>query len=261
MGVVRPPRSAKPAHVSAGVSSTIWMSVRRSGNRPTSAATGSPILARLARTSPNLRIAGYVIAVAGTALVTIAFLPIRDDITPLSKGFAYLAVVVAAAATGSLGPGIVASVLGFLSLQLLLPPAVQPVDDRPARVRGGAVRVPRALGHHLGAPGARGRACPNRGSSRSRAPHDPGAQPRADDPRARRGHDRGRPAHGEAGVRLPGRGAVRRADRGRPRPGPAGDGRRRRRDRCRRRGTLVRRSGHPNGSRCPSGDGCSGSSS
>ena len=84
---------------------------------------GIPVLARLTRTSPNLQIAGYVIAVAGTLLVTVVFLPIRDDITPLSKGFAYLAVVVAAAATGSLGPGIVASVLGFLSFNyFFLPP-------------------------------------------------------------------------------------------------------------------------------------------
>ena len=122
---------------------------------------GSPSSRRLARTSPNLRIAGYVIAVAGTALVTIAFLPIRDDITPLSKGFAYLAVVVAAAATGSLGPGIVASVLGFLSFNYFFLPPYNTVDDRPTRVRGGAVRVPRTLGHHLGAPGSRGGASPD----------------------------------------------------------------------------------------------------
>ncbi len=84
---------------------------------------GIPILARLTKTSPNLRIIGYVIAVAGTAIVTIVFLPIRDDITPLSKGFAYLAVVVAAAAAGSLGPGIAASVLGFLCFNyFFLPP-------------------------------------------------------------------------------------------------------------------------------------------
>jgi two-component system sensor histidine kinase KdpD len=96
---------------------------------------GIPIVARLARTSPNLRVAGYVIAVAGTALVTIAFLPIRDNITPLSKGFAYLAVVVAAAATGSLGPGIAASVLGFLSFNyFFLPPYGQWTIARPEYV-------------------------------------------------------------------------------------------------------------------------------
>jgi two-component system sensor histidine kinase KdpD len=94
-----------------------------------------PVLARLARTTTNLRIAGYVIAVAGTAIVTIAFLPIRDDITPLSKGFAYLAVVVAAAATGSLGPGIAASVLGFLCFNFFfLPPYNRWTISRPEYV-------------------------------------------------------------------------------------------------------------------------------
>ncbi len=96
---------------------------------------GIPILARLARTSPNLRIAGYVIAVAGTALVTIAFLPIRDEVLPLSKGFAFLAVVVAAAATGSLGPGIAASILGFLCFNyFFLPPYGRWTIARPEHV-------------------------------------------------------------------------------------------------------------------------------
>ena len=67
--------------------------------------------------------------------MTIAFLPIRDNITPLSKGFAYLAVVVAAAATGSLGPGIAASVLGFLSFNyFFLPPYGQWTIARPEYV-------------------------------------------------------------------------------------------------------------------------------
>jgi two-component system sensor histidine kinase KdpD len=84
---------------------------------------GIPILSRLTRTSPHLRTAGYVIAVLGTVAVTAAFLPVRDSITPLSKGFAFLVVVVAAAATGSLGPGILASALGFLAFNyFFLPP-------------------------------------------------------------------------------------------------------------------------------------------
>ena len=84
---------------------------------------GIPVLARLTRTSPNLRTAGYIVAVAGTAIVTSVFLPIRNDILPLSKGFAFLAVVVAAAATGSLGPGMLASILGFLCFNyFFLPP-------------------------------------------------------------------------------------------------------------------------------------------
>ncbi|MDP9242716.1 MAG: ATP-binding protein, partial [Actinomycetota bacterium] len=66
---------------------------------------------------------GYVIATVGTAAVTGAFLPFRDDITPLSKGFGYLLVVVAAAAIGGLGPGVCASVVGFLTFNFFfLPP-------------------------------------------------------------------------------------------------------------------------------------------
>lgn len=86
-------------------------------------ARGIPILSRLSRTKPHLRTAGYAVAVVGTAAVTFAFLPFRDSVTPLSKGFAYLVVVVAAAGTGSLGPGILASILGFLSFNyFFLPP-------------------------------------------------------------------------------------------------------------------------------------------
>lgn len=96
---------------------------------------GIPILGRLTRTTPNLRIAGYVIAVGGTAIVTLTFLPFRDDILPLSKGFAFLAVVVAAAATGSLGPGIAASVLGFLCFNFFfLPPYGRWTIARPEHV-------------------------------------------------------------------------------------------------------------------------------
>jgi len=84
---------------------------------------GIPVLARLTKTSPGLRVAGYTIAVGGVLLVTLVFLPVRDSLAPLTKGFAYLAVVVAAAATGSLGPGIVASILGFLTFNFFfLPP-------------------------------------------------------------------------------------------------------------------------------------------
>ena len=122
MGVVRPSDQGYPPTNARRILDL--MDERATLREPTDLrGHGIPILARLARTSPNLRIAGYVIAVAGTALVTIAFLPIRDNITPLSKGFAYLAVVVAAAATGSLGPGIAASVLGFLCFNyFFLPP-------------------------------------------------------------------------------------------------------------------------------------------
>jgi two-component system sensor histidine kinase KdpD len=84
---------------------------------------GIPTLARLAGTRPRLRAAGFLVALVGTAATTLAFLPFRDDTTPLSKGFAFLVVVVASAAIGGLAPGILASVLGFLMFNFFfLPP-------------------------------------------------------------------------------------------------------------------------------------------
>jgi two-component system sensor histidine kinase KdpD len=55
--------------------------------------------------------------------VTFAFLPAREETTSLSKGFAFLTVVVVSAAVGRLGPGILASLLGFLAFNYFhLPP-------------------------------------------------------------------------------------------------------------------------------------------
>jgi two-component system sensor histidine kinase KdpD len=80
-------------------------------------------ITRLGRTEPHLRGAGYAIAVAGTAALTLALLPFRNDLTPLSKGFGYLCVVVAAAAVGGLGPGVLASFLSFLTFNYFyIPP-------------------------------------------------------------------------------------------------------------------------------------------
>ncbi len=80
----------------------------------------------LLRTSGARRsrvIVGYVIAVVGTGLASAVFLPYRDQITPLSKGFGFLVVVVAAAAVGGLWPGVVASVAGFVVFNyLFIPP-------------------------------------------------------------------------------------------------------------------------------------------
>ncbi len=82
-----------------------------------------PVVARLTIRRPRRRLAGCLVATAGTAALTAALLPFRNDIAPLSKGFGYLAVVVAAAAIGGLGSGIVASVLGFLTFNFFfLPP-------------------------------------------------------------------------------------------------------------------------------------------
>ena len=71
-------------------------------------------LATLGAKTRARRIAGYAVAILGTAALTLALLPFRDQLVPLSKGFGFLVVVVCAAAVGGLGPGIVASVVGFI---------------------------------------------------------------------------------------------------------------------------------------------------
>ncbi len=82
-----------------------------------------PLLTRLGMRHPRRRAAGYAIATAGTVALTLGLLAFRDDTTPLSKGFGFLVVVVAAAATGGLGPGILASLLGSLTFNFFfLPP-------------------------------------------------------------------------------------------------------------------------------------------
>ncbi len=65
----------------------------------------------------------YAVAVIGTAALTAVLLPFRDDLTPLSKGFGFLVVVAVAAAIGGLGPGLAASVLGFVTFNyFFIPP-------------------------------------------------------------------------------------------------------------------------------------------
>jgi two-component system, OmpR family, sensor histidine kinase KdpD len=72
---------------------------------------------------PQRRAAGYAVATMGTVALTLGFLAFRDTTTPLSKGFGFLIVVVAAAAIGGLGPGILASLLGSLTFNFFfLPP-------------------------------------------------------------------------------------------------------------------------------------------
>jgi two-component system sensor histidine kinase KdpD len=69
------------------------------------------------------QVGGYLVALLGTLALVAAFLPIRDDIAPLAKGFGFLVVVVASAAIGGIGPGVVASVLGFIVFNFFfLPP-------------------------------------------------------------------------------------------------------------------------------------------
>jgi two-component system, OmpR family, sensor histidine kinase KdpD len=80
-------------------------------------------LRRLTAKGQARRIGGYSVAILGTLLMTAALLQFRDQITPLSKGFGFLVVVVSAAAVGGLGPGIGASILCFLTFNyFFLPP-------------------------------------------------------------------------------------------------------------------------------------------
>jgi two-component system, OmpR family, sensor histidine kinase KdpD len=68
---------------------------------------------------------GYIVAIGGALALTAIALPFRDQITPLSKGFGYLVIVVVAAAIGGLGPGIVASILGFMGFNFFFIPPYQ----------------------------------------------------------------------------------------------------------------------------------------
>lgn len=91
----------------------------------------TPLLARLSLQRPRRRQAGYAVAILGTSALALAFLPVRDDITPMSKGFGFLAIVVASAAIGGLGPGVFASIVGFLTFNFFfLPPYGTFVVDR-----------------------------------------------------------------------------------------------------------------------------------
>jgi two-component system sensor histidine kinase KdpD len=80
-------------------------------------------LVRLGAHHPYRRAAGYGVATLGTLALTLGLLAVRGATTPLFQGFGFLVVVVAAAAVGGLGPGILASLLGFLGFNFFfLPP-------------------------------------------------------------------------------------------------------------------------------------------
>jgi two-component system sensor histidine kinase KdpD len=77
------------------------------------------------------RVLGYTVATVGIAALTAILLQYRDDLTPLSVGFGYLVVVVVAAAIGRLGPGLLASILAFLTFNyFFLPPYDTFIIDR-----------------------------------------------------------------------------------------------------------------------------------
>jgi two-component system, OmpR family, sensor histidine kinase KdpD len=80
-------------------------------------------VARLTASQPRRRAVGSGVAIAGTIALALCLLPFRNDITPLSKGFGFLVVVVVAAWVGGLGPGLLASFLGFVIFNyLFIPP-------------------------------------------------------------------------------------------------------------------------------------------
>jgi two-component system sensor histidine kinase KdpD len=82
-----------------------------------------PVLAWLRLQRPGRQAAGYAAATLGTVALTLGLLGVRDHTTLLSKGLGFLVVVVVAASVGGLGPGLLASLLGFLSLSFFfLPP-------------------------------------------------------------------------------------------------------------------------------------------
>ena len=62
---------------------------------------------------------GYGVAVAGTVLAAGALFPVRGRLGAIDVVLVFLVVVVAAAASGGLGPGVVASLLGFVISDLL----------------------------------------------------------------------------------------------------------------------------------------------
>lgn len=100
---------------------------RGDGRRPVGLAVLRPMKIR--------RRLAYLVGVAGAAGVTALLLPFRDSITPLSKGFGFLLVVVAAAAVGGLGPGIVAAVVSFLAFNyFFIPPYDTFVIGQPEHV-------------------------------------------------------------------------------------------------------------------------------
>jgi two-component system sensor histidine kinase KdpD len=81
------------------------------------------------------QLVGYAVAVIGTAVLVGLFLPFRDDIDPVAKGFGFLVVVVAAAGIGGIGPGVFASILGFIAFNyFFLPPYDTFVIGRPENV-------------------------------------------------------------------------------------------------------------------------------
>ncbi len=81
------------------------------------------MLRRIQAPRPRRQAIAYGVAVVGTVALAAGFVPFRDEIEPLTKGFGFVVVVVAAAGIGGIGPGILASILGFVVFNFyFLPP-------------------------------------------------------------------------------------------------------------------------------------------
>jgi two-component system sensor histidine kinase KdpD len=65
---------------------------------------------------------GYAVGVGGTVVAAAAMLPFRTNLDPTDVVLVFLVVVVAAAATGGLGPGVLVAVLGFVASDVLFVP-------------------------------------------------------------------------------------------------------------------------------------------
>ncbi len=98
--------------------------------------TSTGNLLRLMRPPRRHRqVAAYLVALLGVAGLVVVFLPFRDEIDPLSKGFGFLLVVVVAAGIGGIGPGVLASVLGFVVFNFyFIPPFETFVISEPEHV-------------------------------------------------------------------------------------------------------------------------------
>lgn len=95
----------------------------RALNEPTDRTATGQVLRLMRPPRRRRQVLAYVIAVAGTVALTAVFLPFRDEIDPLAKGFGFLVVVVTAAGVGGIGPGVVASIVGFVTFNFyFLPP-------------------------------------------------------------------------------------------------------------------------------------------
>ena len=74
------------------------------------------VSARNVGLSARRRLAGWLIALLGVPLVTLALIPVRDDLELSGDLMAFLMLVVLASVVGGIGPGLTAAVVGSVAL-------------------------------------------------------------------------------------------------------------------------------------------------